>query len=240
MQKVRIYDLPTRLFHGLFALAFITAFGIANFVDDESNVFSFHMLAGLIMGFCIIWRIIWGVVGTRHARWSDFTFAPAKLKHYLAEAYTGRKHSFAGHNPASSWAAVLMILLGILMVTTGCLMILGLGGEIMEEAHELIANTFLLVVVLHIAGIVIHQLQYKDNMHHSMLHGYKRITMPAGSDVVQHKLAGSLFLTITLVFAAYLISNYTVETRTLTVFSQPFVLAEPDHEDYEYDNQHED
>ena len=89
MSTVRVYDLPTRVFHWSFAGLFATAYAIANLVDDESARFAWHMLAGLLMGVAVLLRVAWGVVGTRHARWSDLSLDPRQLAAYLKGVVAG-------------------------------------------------------------------------------------------------------------------------------------------------------
>ena len=71
MRKLLVYDFPTRVFHWLFAGFFLVAFAIANLVDDDSVRFALHMLAGLGMVFVVMLRLVWSLVGTRHARLGD-------------------------------------------------------------------------------------------------------------------------------------------------------------------------
>lgn len=125
----RIYDLPTRIFHWLFAGSFLTAFTIANTVDDESTIFAYHMLAGLVMGFIVLWRIVWGFIGSTHARFSDFSLNPKSLLQFGKGVLTGQGRLWAGHNPASSWAAITMLLLALALGVTGYLMANGSAGE---------------------------------------------------------------------------------------------------------------
>lgn len=72
MKTKRVYDYPTRVFHWLFALLFVIAFTIGTTVDDDSALFLFHMLAGLVLCALVLFRVIWGFVGTKHARFSGF------------------------------------------------------------------------------------------------------------------------------------------------------------------------
>jgi len=113
MRQVLAYDLPTRAFHWLFAAFFLTAFAIANLVDDESSRFSLHMLAGLGMVFVVALRLLWSFVGTRHARLRDLSLAPADLLGYFKHMFAGGGRRWVGHNPASSWAAVAMVALAM-------------------------------------------------------------------------------------------------------------------------------
>lgn len=72
MKKSLVYDLPTRSFHWLFAFLFLSSFLIAKILDDHSTLFGFHSLLGLTLGFIVLLRILWGLVGTQHARFSNF------------------------------------------------------------------------------------------------------------------------------------------------------------------------
>ena len=105
MRQHLVYDLPTRIFHWLFAGLFLTAFVIAKTIDDESAIYSWHMLAGLTLSFVVVLRILWGFFGTQHARFSGFALNPMDLLSYFKGILTGEKRRWAGHNPASSWAA---------------------------------------------------------------------------------------------------------------------------------------
>src|SRR6478735_274782 len=109
VRQVLVYDTPTRLFHWLFAGFFLTAFAIANLVDDESARFSLHMLAGLGMVFVVALRLLWSFVGTRHARLRDLALNPMQLLGYFKGMFSAGGKRWIGHNPASSWAAVAMV-----------------------------------------------------------------------------------------------------------------------------------
>ena len=61
----------------------------------------------------VLLRLVWGVAGTRHARLSDFSLSPAALVGYLRGVLAGQVRTWAGHNPASSWAALVMMGLGL-------------------------------------------------------------------------------------------------------------------------------
>lgn len=223
----RVYDLPTRVLHWLFAGSFITAFTIANTVDDDGLAFSFHMLAGLLMCFTVLLRVVWGVIGTKHARFSDFSLKPAALKAYLSGVLTAKSVLWRGHNPASSWAAVTMFALAIGLGLTGYLMV-ATGSDGVKELHELFANMFIIVVVLHLAGITLHQLKHEDALGKSMLTGKKQ-HLPADTEAVKsHLLAGIIVLVLTVGFAVHLIQNFDSQNRTLTLFGSTLHLAEAD------------
>ena len=227
----RIYDLPTRIFHWLFAGSFLTAFTIANTVDDESTIFAYHMLAGLVMGFIVLWRIVWGLLGSTHARFADFSLNPQALLHYGKDVLSGKGQLWAGHNPASSWAAITMLSLALGLGITGYLMASGSAGESLEDIHELLANTFIAVVILHIAGVILHTLQHKDALGQSMVTGHKT-GLPAGTpSVSSHPVVAIIAVLLTLAFAGYLLQNYDATNGKLQLFGTTLQLSE--HEEAE-------
>ena len=226
MPSIRVYDWPTRVFHWVFAASFVTAFTIANLVDDEVAAFSFHMLAGLVLGAAIVLRLVWSLVGTRHARFTDLSLSPRRLFAYLRAVLSGRGEPTAGHNPASSWAAVAMVLLGAGLVTTGLMPATGTGGGAPEDVHELLANAFLVVVLLHIAGVVLHGLQRRDGLAASMVTGRKALDDATHGDVRAHGLVGALFVVLLGGWLATLVVNHDAQAGTLTLFGQTLALGE--------------
>jgi cytochrome b len=78
-----VYDWPLRIFHWLFALLFAAAFLIAKNIDDESPVFFYHMLAGILLSVLVFERLLWGFMGTRYSRFSPFEWNPKTLISYF-------------------------------------------------------------------------------------------------------------------------------------------------------------
>jgi cytochrome b len=230
MRRVLVYDLPTRLFHWLFAGLFITAFTIANVVDDDSARFSLHMLAGLGMMFVIALRIIWSLAGTRHARLGDLVLNPAHLVAYFTGMFSPGSKRWIGHNPASSWAAVTMVSLGVGLGVTGYLMATGAESDWLEETHEFMANAFLVVVLLHIAGVMAHVLRHRDRLESSMITGKKQALADDQEPVQARPIAGLAFVLLTAVFIGYLLQNYDAQARTLGLFGATLQLGENEHD----------
>ncbi len=226
MTTARVYDLPTRVFHGCFAALFVTAYAIANLVDDESSRFAWHMLAGMTMGVAVLLRLVWGLVGTRHARLSDLPLAPRALAGYLKNVVSGGGRRWTGHNPASSWAALAMMLLTLGLGASGVAMVSGVAPAWLEEVHELMANLFLALVLLHLAGLVVHVLRYRDALPLSMLHGRKR-DLPAGTPAVPARgVAAVLVLAVIAGTGGLLLRQYDAVSGTLDLFGTRLVLGE--------------
>ena len=226
MRKVLVYDTPTRLFHWLFAGFFITAFAISNLVDDESVRFAWHMLAGLGLLTVVVLRLAWSLVGTRHARLGDLRLNPIQLLAYFRGMFSNEGRRWVGHNPASSWAAVAMVALALGLGTTGLLMASGSGGDSLEEVHELMANAFLVVALLHIAGVLVHVLRHRDGLPAAMVTGRKEVADAAETDVRPVSLAGLAFLLLTALSMAYVLQGYDAQARTLQLFGSTLQLGE--------------
>lgn len=226
MKTVRVYDLPTRVFHWSFAALFVGAYATANLVDDESARFAWHMLAGLVLGVAVLLRLAWGVVGTRHARWSDLSLHPRQLLGYLKGVVAGGGRRWVGHNPASSWAALSMVAMAIAMGASGLAMASGAAPEWVEEVHELIANLFLAVVLLHLTGLAVHALRYRDGLPLSMLGGRKRGMPDTEQAVPPRRMAAVVMLAVLAGTGVQLVRAYHPASGTLDLFGTQWVLGE--------------
>jgi cytochrome b len=224
MKKQLIYDMTTRSFHWLFAALFLSAFVIAKTVDEDSQVFSYHMMAGLLMGFVVLLRIFWGFIGTRYARFSSFEWSPKSLFAYFVGILSGERKFWSGHNPASSWSAFLMMFLALGSGATGYLMTTGVG-EGFEDLHEVLANTFFVVVALHIAGVLIHGLRYRDGIFFAMLSGKKEGVLP--NEAIRSAAWGKavVFWVLVAAFATYVVQQYNADSRVLTLFGVSLQLG---------------
>lgn len=168
-KKILVWDLPTRLFHwslvAMFAGAFLTA--------DSERYRDVHVLLGYTVLGLIAFRLVWGVVGTRYARFSSFAFGPRRVLDYLKSLLARSPQHHLGHNPAGAWAIFLMLALALLTGITGYTAYNEIGGEWVAELHEGVANTMLGLVVVHIAGVVLSSLLHGENLVVAMVNGRK-------------------------------------------------------------------
>jgi cytochrome b len=168
--RILVWDIPTRVFHWLLAGSFIGAF-----VTAESEMFrAVHVALGYLLLALIGFRIVWGIIGTRYARFSAFAFGPSKVLAYLKSLLTGAPQHYVGHNPAGSWVIYGLLLLGLLAGATGYATYNEIGGEWFEELHEVLSNMMLLLVGVHVAGVVVSSLLHRENLVKSMINGYKQ------------------------------------------------------------------
>lgn len=226
MKKIRVYDLPTTIFHWIFAILFLTAFGITKVVDDESALFTFHMLIGIMLFAVVVWRITWGFVGSKYARFSSFQLNPKDLLIYFRDFFTTKTKRYLGHNPASSWAAIIMFILALGLGLTGYMMAQGTGKDFYEDIHELMANAFIIVVIFHVVGILLHTFRHRDNIGLSMINGKKDALNDEPGIIKSHRLAALVFVAFVGLFAFLLSKNYNSRSQTLNFFGTVLQLGE--------------
>jgi len=169
MNKILVWDLPTRVGHWLL----VTSFAVAWLTGESETWRLVHVAAGYTMLAVLSFRIFWGIAGTRYARFSSFLFSPRQALDYLTGLLRGDKSHWVGHNPAGSYAIYLLILLGFAAVGSGWAAYAELGGEWLKEFHEVLASAMLGVVGLHVAGVVVSGFLHRENLVHSMVNGYK-------------------------------------------------------------------
>lgn len=205
-------------------------------MDDESIVFSYHMLAGVLLGFIVFWRIIWGFVGSRHARFSRFDLNPLHLKDYIIGIISGSKKRWTGHNPASSWAAIAMFLLALCLSVSGYLMTTDYKEEV-EDLHEFFANAFIILVILHVSGVILHWIRHQDSIALSMIDGKKEL--PESTEPIKSsgQLAALVFVCLVALITVYLGKNFDTKSRSLNLFGTSLQLGdEPAQESNNYED----
>jgi cytochrome b len=232
--RVLVWDLPVRIFHALLAGSFLLAWGIAVTSDDESRRFAFHALLGLFIGALVVFRVVWGVIGTRYARFSGFATRPAALAAYLKGILLGPEREFVGHNPASSYATFAMLVLLAGLIGTG--LMLGGGNESVEDLHELFAHAMLAVVGIHVLGVILHTVRHRDPIALGMLDGRKRGA--PGAAIRSARPGSALALGVLLAaWAGGLWQGYDARTGTVTlpVFGTTVALGEVEDDEGEHE-----
>lgn len=228
-----VYDLPTRIFHWAFALLFICSFLIAKITDDDHLIFSYHMISGLLLGFLVLLRVFWGIFGTQYARFSSFVLHPSKLISYFKNIFSHNQKLWTGHNPASSWAALIMMGSAFLLAVSGILMTTG-AKESFEDIHEIFANIFLLTVIVHIIGVFFHSFRHQDGITLTMIHGKKQINAALKISNSQ-TIPAFIFVILITLFSSYLISQYNPSTQQLNLFGKTLFFSENKKDDKNYE-----
>lgn len=189
--RIRVWDPLVRIFHWTLAAAFFIAF------ISEGEPETLHVVLGyLIVGLLVV-RLVWGLVGSEHARFRDFVRSPRTVWQYTKDNIAGRARRYIGHNPLGG-VMVIALMLSVTMTAFSGMSLLAaeegegpLAGwliaappagqheesalaEQTEEVHEFFANFTLFLVMLHVLGVVVESVRHRENLARAMITGYKR------------------------------------------------------------------
>jgi cytochrome b len=214
MHPVLIWDLPTRLFHALLSAGFVAAAVMSLMLGEDSPLFPYHAIIGLTIALMVVLRIAWGFVGTRYARFPSFIFGPGATIEYMKGTLTGHGKRYLGHNPGSALAIFALLALVLAMAVTGFM--LGQGNEAVKDLHEILAWVSVGFVAVHVLGVLIHMIRYKENIIASMIHG-RKVAEPADAIASAQPFIALILLLITGAWGIGLVSNYNAATQTTTL-----------------------
>ncbi len=204
---VKVWDPLVRFGHWALVIAFAVAYLTG---EEEGETSDLHEWAGYVVGGIVIWRVIWGLIGTQRARFSDFVTRPTEAFRYLAGLMAGKAQRYVGHSPAGGAMVVALLLSLSLTVVTGLIADQSEGkasanqkravivsqafadehrgggagqhGEDGEsaigEAHAVLANITLALIVFHILGVAFASFVHREDLVRAMITGEKR----AGDD----------------------------------------------------------
>jgi len=179
--RVYVWDRFVRIFHWCLVLGFTVAY------LTEEDLLTVHVWAGYAVGALILARVVWGFIGSPHARFSDFAYSPATAFRYVRDLLLFRAERHLGHSPGGGYMVFLFLLFLAATVVTGLVVYGGdqqagplagmfteQTGEAMEEVHEVLANITLALVIAHIAAVVLASFAHRENLIGAMVTGYKR------------------------------------------------------------------
>ena len=174
-EMVRVWDRVVRSFHWALVLSFVTAWLTSHSSED------IHHWAGYAAAALVAMRLLWGVLGTPYARFSQFVRDPAMVLHYLSAMLSGREARYIGHNPAGGAMVIVLIAAMGSTALTGWLMTTDayFGVSWVEAAHSLAAHGLLLLVFLVIGGVALASFRHRENLVRAMITGRKRKAEPA-------------------------------------------------------------
>ena len=208
---VRVWDAPVRLFHWLLVLLFAFMFFTGK---SGSDWLTWHVRSGYAVFALVIFRVLWGFVGSTHARFSSFLAGPKACIEFLRHLMKRSPSSYAGHNPLGGWMVLVLLLSLAFQVSTGLfsnddLLFEGpLASLVSKETSDRLTgwhvwnfNLLLVLAGLHILAVLYHWLFMKENLIGAMFTGMKR--MPAGAaGGVEGRFASSWLALVLLAVAA--------------------------------------
>jgi|FEC22Drversion2_1045045.scaffolds.fasta_scaffold00093_11 cytochrome b len=196
--SIRVWDPLVRIGHWLLVVAFVVAY------VTEGDPLTIHVWAGYTVAAVVVVRVVWGFVGPRRARFSDFLYAPATAVRYLRDLVLRRAPRYLGHSPAGGLMVVALLVCLAGTTITGMMTLADsanagplapwFGNQAVveqrataeaagqrfryrspyKEPHELLANLTLLLVILHIGGVALASFAHHENLPRAMVTGMKR------------------------------------------------------------------
>lgn len=174
MQRFPVWDLMVRFTHWTIAILVLAELTV---LDED---WAIHRWAGYAVLGLVVMRLFWGLVGSRHARFSAFPPSLKAARTHLAVLLRGKVERHLSHNPLGAlmaynlWASLVLVCMTGFLLTTKTFW----GVDWVEDLHEILSNWVLLSIVLHLAGVAFETWHSKINLVRAMITGQKEIPGP--------------------------------------------------------------
>lgn len=186
-RPVVVWDLPTRVFHGLL-IAFVLTTWITG--GEKGILFTIHTLNGYALIASLLFRVVWGFAGSRHSRFSDFVRPWRDVRAHALALLRLRPPPSVGHNPLGGWMVLTLLGTLALIAATGLFAAKGATGiagpladllprataRAIGDVHETLFDGLMVLVVLHTLGVLAEMLLTGDNLIRAMITGRKELT----------------------------------------------------------------
>ena len=185
MTKVKVWDIYVRIFHWTLVASFLITF-----VTNGIHFYDFiHFFLGYLIFGLLVFRLIWGFVGTQYAKWWNFIYKPTTIFNYAKAMLNKNPPHYLGHNPLAGLMVFSLIFM-LLIDTLSGMSLAALGGQgplapwqtglvpytlLIRQVHEIATNLTLILVLMHIAGVVISSYLEKQNLAAAMITGQKEL-----------------------------------------------------------------
>jgi len=223
--KTYIWTLPTRIFHWMLVFYILLMF----VTSEEENLLDYHAAFGYGIMILILFRLVWGVMGPRYSRFSQWPLSVKEAIAFVRSLPRPNKY-YTGHNPAASFVMMGIILVTLLIVFSGILTYgiqegRGLFSwlnstffkemELFEEIHEFFSTLLLLLIAAHLNGVTVDHILHRESATlYSIFSGYKKIDAPAARLTAVQKSVAWMFLLGAVVIPFYLLFSDTPLTKS--------------------------
>ena len=204
----RIWDLATRLFHWLLVLLLV-----ASWISGENEDWEIHALSGYLLAGLLLFRLVWGLAGSRTSRFADFLRGPGAILRYLGGLARGTAPRWHGHNPAGGAMVAVLLLAVAAQVVTGLFAsddILFEGplrqfapealADTLNSLHHLLFNLLLALAIVHILAVLLYLVAKRDNLILPMITG--RTRLPGHAAQTKHFVPAWLGLAVLIAVTA--------------------------------------
>src|SRR5581483_1067820 len=180
-----VWDLPVRLFHWILVLLIATSWISA---QVGGNAMKLHEWSGIAILTMLLFRVLWGFVGSTHARFSSFLRSPRAAYRYARSLVRGEEAFFPGHNPLGAWMVVALLVSLFVQAGTGlfanddimiegplALLVSKDTSDLLTKVHHINFSVLLALVSIHVVAVVLYLWIKRENLIRPMLSGRKRI-----------------------------------------------------------------
>ena len=217
-RMARVWDLPVRLFHWLLVVLVVVSFTTGKL---GGNWLEYHFWSGYSIMALVLFRIVWGLVGSQTARFASFIRGPAHVFRYGRSLLGGPAQFHAGHNPLGGLMVVLMLALLLLQATTGLFVdddiatrgpladkVSDATISLMTRIHRINIDVLIACVSLHVAAALFYLLVKKDNLIVPMFTGVKSVPADHRDPAMSRTGIAFVVLAIALAFVIWLVKFY--------------------------------
>lgn len=184
---VAVWDRFVRFFHW----ALVVLFAVSYFTAESQR--AIHTWSGYSIAALVVARIVWGFAGGRRARLSSFVHGPSTVFSYFGGMFRGAHQRYLGHNPLGGWGVIAMLVTLLATLLAGMVLLAADHNEgplamwapslpsedTAKSIHETLVNIMLVLIGIHIAGVIVHWLKFRENLVPAMFHGRKSVSPTA-------------------------------------------------------------
>jgi cytochrome b len=184
-RAVLVWDLPTRVFHWLLVLCVATSYLTGG---EEGWLFVVHTASGYLIAVLLLFRVIWGLIGSPRSRFRDFVHGRRAVADHVRGLLALDPPRYVGHNPLGGWMIIFMLIVLLFTVGTGLFsgeeggasglllpLVAAPGNEGLGEVHEVFANLVLILAIIHVCGVLLDWWLTRDNLVSAMISGSKQL-----------------------------------------------------------------
>lgn len=216
-KKIRVWDLPTRLFHWSLVLLFIISWVSA---EIGGTAMQYHFWSGYTVLTLVLFRILWGLFGSETARFAHFIRGPGVAWRYLRSFFSPVYAATLGHNALGAWSVIFMLLLLLTQAGTGLFSNDDIASEgplyhlvnkdlsdTLSKIHQLSFNILLGLVGIHIVAILIYRLVHRENLLKPMVTGDKEVAPDTPAPRLVNPARALIFLAIAAVIVWVIVNK---------------------------------
>jgi len=212
---VCVWDLPTRLFH--WTLAILVVF---SFITGKlgGNLMEWHLRSGYTILTLVLFRVLWGLAGARHALFANFVRGPVEIARYVRALASGTSAAYAGHNPLGALSVLAMLAALLVQTSTGLFanddiategplakLVSDSMSDRLTSVHKINETVILGLVLLHLAAIAYYYFVKRDDLVLPMITGDKTIAAEPSEDDLALRARAAIFFALCAGLVSYVV-----------------------------------